>query len=74
MKLLDAIAWCCLENGWGETRFGREFNGDPNFVRELRGRVRSRRKSKGGRALTAATRKKLVEFINANTKAMKVAA
>lgn len=55
-----AVELCCLLNSWSPTRFGREFNGDPNFVRELK----KSRSAKRGRKLRSATRKRLIEFLN----------
>lgn len=61
-EILQEIAECCLALGWGETRFGREFNGDPNFVRELRNGKKDAAFG-GPRRLKEATRRKLREFI-----------
>lgn len=57
---LQEIELFCFENLWTESRFGREFAKDPNFVFELRA---GRRKDGSPRRLRSATKRKLVEFI-----------
>lgn len=36
-KIIADVEVCCALNDWTQSGFGRKFNGDPSFVRELRG-------------------------------------
>lgn len=57
--LLQDIVHCCALNNWAESTFGRKFNGDPNFVRELH----TNRDDMPPRRIQARTRAKLRGFL-----------
>lgn len=58
-KVLSDIVLCCAINSWSPSTFGREFNGDPNFVRELR----QSRTAERPRRLQGKTKMKLRAFL-----------
>ncbi len=73
LRLIDAIEWCKLENGWSDMRFGREFCRDPHFVRDLRcGDPRSRKGRP--RRMSVKKRRELIEFLNKHTRGRQYAA